>query len=132
MSEELYIAGSCNIGTREIMRRRIVALSGLLFAVITASAVLAEGANKSTRWAVFVPLLVASIGWIQSRRKFCLAYGLAGTFNFGRMGDIKRVIDPISRNADRKTALTILLQSIALAFAVTLVFTFCLFNENYR
>ena len=36
MSEELYIAGSCNIGTREIMRRRIVALSGLLFAVITA------------------------------------------------------------------------------------------------
>jgi hypothetical protein len=40
------------------------------------------------------------------------------------MGDIKRVIDPISRNADRKTALTILLQSIALAFAVTLVFYF--------
>ena len=96
MSEELYIAGSCNIGTREIMRRRIVALSGLLFAVITASAVLAEGAN----------------------------YGLAGTFNFGRMGDIKRVNDPISRDIDRKTALTILLQSIGLAFALTLVFYF--------
>jgi hypothetical protein len=124
MSEESYIAGSCNIGTREIMRRRIVALSGLLFAAITASAVLSADANKSTRWAVFLPLLVASIGWIQSRRKFCLAYGLAGTFNFGRMGDIKRVIDPVSRNADRKTAVTILLQSIALAFVVTLVFYF--------
>jgi hypothetical protein len=124
MSEDLYIAGSCNIGTREIMRRRIVALSGLLFAVITASMVLAQDSNKSTRWAVFLPLLVASIGWIQSRRKFCLAYGLAGTFNFGRMGDIKRVNDPISRNADRKTALTILLQAIGLAFALTLVFYF--------
>ena len=124
MSEELYIAGSCNIGTREIMRRRIVALSGLLFAAITASAVLSADANKSTRWAVFLPLLVAAIGWIQSRRKFCLAYGLAGTFNFGRMGDIKRVIDPVSRNADRKTAVTILLQSLALAFAITLVFYF--------
>jgi len=124
MSEDLYIAGSCNIGTREIMRRRIVALSGLLFAVITATAVLSADSPKSARWALFVPLLVAAIGWIQSRRKFCLAYGLAGTFNFGRMGDIKRVIDPISRNADRKTALTILLQSIALAFAVTLVFYF--------
>jgi hypothetical protein len=99
-------------------------LSGLLFAVITASIVLAQDSTKSTRWAVFLPLLVASIGWIQSRRKFCLAYGLAGTFNFGRMGDIKRVNDPISRNADRKTALTILLQSIALAFVVTLVFYF--------
>ena len=124
MSEDLYIAGSCNIGTREIMRRRIVALSGLLFAVITASIVLAQDSTKSTRWAVFLQLLVASIGWIQSRRKFCLAYGLAGTFNFGRMGDIKRVNDPISRNAYRKTALTILLQSIALAFVVTLVFYF--------
>ena len=124
MSEESYIAGSCNIGTREIMRRRIVALSGLLFAVITASIVLAQDSTKSTRWAVFLPLLVAAIGWIQSRRKFCLAYGLAGTFNFGRMGEIKRVNDPISRNADRKTALTILLQSIGLAFALTLVFYF--------
>jgi hypothetical protein len=124
MSEESYIAGSCNIGKREIMRRRIVALSGLLFAAITASAVLSADANKSTRWAVFLPLLVAAIGWIQSRRKFCLAYGLAGTFNFGRMGDIKRVIDPVSRNADRKTAVTILLQSLALAFAITLVFYF--------
>ena len=124
MSEDLYIAGSCNIGTREIMRRRIVALSGLLFAVITASIVLAQDSTRSTRWAVFLPLLVAAIGWIQSRRKFCLAYGLAGTFNFGRMGDIKRVNDPVSRNADRKTALTILLQSIGLAFALTLVFYF--------
>jgi hypothetical protein len=124
MSEDLYIAGSCNIDTREIMRRRIVALSGLLFAVITASIVLAQDSTRSTRWAVFLPLLVAAIGWIQSRRKFCLAYGLAGTFNFGRMGDIKRVNDPVSRNADRKTALTILLQSIGLAFALTLVFYF--------
>ena len=124
MSEELYIAGSCNIGTREIMRRRIVALSGLLFAVITASIVLAQDSTRSTRWAVFLPLLVAAIGWIQSRRKFCLAYGLAGTFNFGRMGEIKRVNDPIARNADRKTALTILLQAIGLAFALTLVFYF--------
>jgi hypothetical protein len=124
MSEELYIAGSCNIGTREIMRRRIVALSGLLFSLITASAVLSADSPKSARWALFVPLLVAAIGWIQSRRKFCLAYGLAGTFNFGRMGEIKRVNDPISRNADRKTALAILLQAIGLAFAVTLAFYF--------
>ena len=124
MSEDPYIAGSCNIGTREIMRRRIVALSGLIFALITASAVLSADSPESARWAVFVPLLVAAIGWIQSRRKFCLAYGLAGTFNFGRIGEIKRVNDPLSRNADRKTALTILLQSIGLAFAITLVFYF--------
>ena len=120
MSEELYIAGSCNIGTREIMRRRIVALSGLIFALITASAVLSADSPKSARWAVFVPLLVAAIGWIQSRRKFCLAYGFLGTFNFGGLGQLSRVADPIAKKADRKTALTILLQSALLALGLTL------------
>lgn len=122
MSAELYIAGSCNIGTREIMRRRIVGLSGLFFALITAAAVLSGGSPRSTRWAVFLPLLVCAIGGIQSRRKFCLAYGLAGTFNFGRMRDVKRVNDPAARNADRKTALMILLQALLLAFGATLIF----------
>ena len=120
MSEDLYIAGSCNIGTREIMRRRIVALSGLLFAGITAAITLSGDSPKSARWAVFVPLLVAAIGWIQSRRKFCLAYGFLGTFNFGGLGQLSRVADPIAKKADRKTALTILLQSALLALGLTL------------
>jgi hypothetical protein len=71
--------------------------------------------------------MMASVGYIQSRSKFCLAYGFAGTFNVGKMGDISRVASPEDRAADRKTALTILGKSFllaALATGVVLVLPF--------
>jgi hypothetical protein len=39
----------------------------------------------------------------------------------GKMGDLSRVSDPVSRAADRQTALKILFKSAALAAALTLV-----------
>lgn len=65
--------------------------------------------------------MIASVGWIQSRSKFCLAYGFAGTFNMGKLGDISRVADAANKAADRKTAISILLKSTALAAALTLL-----------
>jgi hypothetical protein len=62
---------------------------------------------------------MASVGYIQSRSKFCLAYGFAGTFNVGKMGQISRVASPEDRAADRKTALTILGKSFLLAALAT-------------
>jgi hypothetical protein len=64
--------------------------------------------------------MVFAIGFIQSRKKFCLAYGFMGTFNFGKLGQISRVSDPVAKKADRKTALTILAQSVFLALGLTL------------
>ena len=60
-----------------------------------------------------------TIGWVQSRKKFCLAYGLTGTFNFGKLGQISRVADPIARAADRRTALIIFARSTLYAAALT-------------
>jgi hypothetical protein len=82
---------------------------------------LMSGAPRNVRYGIFVPLMIASVGWVQSRSKFCLAYGFAGTFNMGKLGDISRVADKASKAADRKTAVTILLKSTALAAALTLL-----------
>jgi hypothetical protein len=60
-----------------------------------------------------------SVGWVQSRKKFCLAYGFAGTFNFGKLGNVSRVADPIARAADRKTALLIIGQCLLYAAVLT-------------
>ena len=79
------------------------------------------GAPRNARYGIFVPLMIASVGWVQSRSKFCLAYGFAGTFNMGKLGDISRVADAASKAADRKTAISILLKSTAIAAAVTLL-----------
>jgi len=65
--------------------------------------------------------MVFSVGFIQSRKKFCLAYGLMGTFNLGKLGDISRVQSAEDRKADRKTALTILAQAALMALTLTAI-----------
>lgn len=121
MSTADYIPGACNIGKGEIRRRQIVALVGLVLSISSFITLLSTNAPRSARLGIFVPLAVASIGWVQSRKKFCLAYGFMGTFNFGKLGQLSRVADSASRAADRKTALSILLQAGAYAAVVTAI-----------
>ncbi|CAM8638426.1 hypothetical protein MCEMSE18_00955 [Candidatus Planktophila versatilis] len=121
MSDNQYVAGSCNIGTGEIRRRQIVAIIGSALSVSALIGFISTSAEPSLRLGIFIPLAVASIGWVQSKRKFCLAYGLMGTFNFGKLGQLSRVQDKAALAADRKTAVVILAQSLSLAAVLTLV-----------
>ena len=121
MSSE-YIPGSCNIGTGEIRRRQAVALFGLFLTTFSIATLLATDQNKSARLSIFIPAMIFSVGFIQSRSKFCLAYGLAGTFNFDRLGKISKVGSAADRTADRKTAVLIFIKSVALAALITAVF----------
>lgn len=120
MSTE-YIAGSCNIGKGEVRRRKFVALIGAAITLTTATTLFVTDQSRVTRLSIFIPAIIFAIGFVQSRKKFCLAYGLAGTFNFGGLGDVKRVQSNEDRKADRKTALSILAQSAMLAVAITAV-----------
>ena len=116
-----YIAGSCNIGKGEIRRRQIVAFIGLILLISTTAGLIGSDSAKSARLGVFIPALIFAIGFIQSRRKFCLAYGLMGTFNFGPLGKLSKVATPEDRKADRKTAISILAQALSLALTITLI-----------
>lgn len=121
MSTNSYVAGSCNIGKGEVRRRQIVALIGLALSILTLLGFIATGAPASARTSIFVPFAVMFIGWVQSRKKFCLAYGFMGTFNFGKLGDISRVADKASKAADRKTAIKILAEALLYAAIATAV-----------
>ena len=116
-----YIAGTCNIGKSEIRQRQIVALIGLALSISALIGFITTQASPSVRLGIFLPLAIFSIGWVQSRKKFCLAYGFLGTFNFGRLGKVSRVADKASLTADRKTAVSILMQSLGLAAILTLI-----------
>jgi len=120
LSDASYIPGTCNIGNGEVNRRRMVALIGLILSLSAIATFISTGAPRSARFGVFIPLLVMSVGSVQSRKKFCLAFGFAGTFNFGKMGEISRVSDPVARSADRRTALIIFAQSALYAVLLTL------------
>jgi len=121
MSTDSYIPGTCNIGKGEIRRRQLVALIGLALSVTSLVGFVATGAAPSARLGIFLPLAVFAIGFVQSRRKFCLAYGFMGTFNFGKLGQLSKVSSKEALAADRKTALAILGQSLGLAALLTAI-----------
>ncbi len=117
-----YIPGTCNLGKDEIRSRQIVALFGLFLTISSVIGILAADQGRSVRFSIFIPAMIFSVGFVQSISKFCLAYGLAGTFNFERLGKISRVSSVEDRRADRKTAIIILLKAAALAAVITVVF----------
>jgi hypothetical protein len=114
-----YIPGTCNIGKGEVRQRQIVAVIGLVLSISILLTLISINAPRGARLGLFIPLMVASVGWVQSRKKFCLAYGFMGTFNFGKLGQLSKVADSASRAADRKTALSILFQTTAYAAIAT-------------
>ena len=93
MSDD-YIAGVCNIGKAEVRQRLITSFIGLGFALAGASWLLSSDAPRAARWSLLFPLLVWAVGLVQARRRFCVAYGILGTFNFGKLGTVSRVSDP--------------------------------------
>ena len=119
MSATEYIPGTCNIGKAEIRQRQVVALIGLFLSVSALIGFISTKASPSIRLGIFLPLTVFAVGFIQSRKKFCLAFGFMGTFNFARLGKMSKVVDKASLAADRKTAAIILLQSLGLAAILT-------------
>ena len=113
-----YIPGTCNIGPAEIRRRRVVMYLGLFLSLITLMSFQAANASRADRLSIILPAFVFSIGFVQSRRKFCLAYGFLGTFNFGKLGAISKVQSPADKAADRKMAIRITLEALALTLGI--------------
>ena len=119
MSE--YIAGACNIGPSEIKRRRQGALIGaILFAVTTLLFVITD-APTGTRLLVFIPALLFAVGMIQSRKRFCVAYGFLGVFSLEKLGATTKITINQDLKADRKYAVKLLTQSILISIALTLM-----------
>ena len=114
---DVYIPGTCNLGKSEVKRRQFVALLGLALSIL--SAVSLWNASLTTKATVVLPLFVFSVGYVQSRKKFCMAYGFAGAFNLGKLGELARVSDPADRASDRKMAFRILVEAATLAVALT-------------
>ena len=119
MSE--YISGACNIGPAEIKRRKQGAyLGGALYLIVSIS-LIASDASMSTRLWVFLPAALFAIGYIQSKRKFCVAYGFLGIFNFEKLGNTTRIKVNQDLKADRKYAIKLSVQALLLAIILTLL-----------
>ena len=118
MSDQ-YIPGSCNIGQSEIRRRQLIAVIGAISTISGAIHMFNNYASRTPRLALFIPAMVFSAGWVQSRKKFCLAYGFMGVFNFGKAGKAQKVRSDEEKKADFATAKNLLSHILVLTLAIT-------------
>jgi len=114
-----YIPGVCNIGVREIRRRQLVGGIGLFLTITTVFGFYHQHSSQIARLGTFLPALVMSIGYLQARKKFCLGFGISGLFNFGSLGNAKRVISEADRKIDREAAIKLFFQAALIAAAIT-------------
>jgi hypothetical protein len=117
MSE--YIAGACNIGPSEIKQRKRVAYSGAIVFVAISIWLILIDAPTGSRLLAFFPAVAATTGLIQARRKFCVAFGFMGVFNFEKIGSTSKITINQDLKADRNYAVRLLLQSVLAAIALT-------------
>ena len=119
MSNSEYQAGVCNIGGPEVARRKQVSIFGLIAFLIASVGLISGDASSGLRLVVFIPAMLFAVGYFQARRKFCFAFGLMGTFNFGELGKLSKVASPEAIAADRRAAIGIIVQSLLLALSMS-------------
>ena len=113
-----YSPGVCNIGPAEIARRRRVGNIGLLVTVALFAALLIFAAPAWTRLLLVLTAGASATGYLQARLHFCAGFGSAGTYNFGPVGTVEKVMDPQARARDRFRSMQIGLASLAIGLAV--------------
>jgi hypothetical protein len=114
------IGPRCNIGPAEIARRRRSATAFTAAAIAVAVGLLAIEVPPVTRLAIFPFATAAGITWAQVVHKFCVAFGALGVENFGPLGEAERV-DSGQRAEDRRRAVQLVLEGVAVGFAATVV-----------
>src|SRR5262245_60974255 len=82
-----YVPGVCNIGPREIRRRRMTGHVGLAATVALLAVLIAIGAPPIARLLVALPATLAASGYLQAWLKFCAGFASLGIYNFGETGD---------------------------------------------
>lgn len=102
-----YESGVCNIGPDEIAQRLTIAHIGLLITIGFLVLLIITQVPLLARFSVALPAWGTAVAYLQAWRRFCVAFGAMGLFNFGRVGSTERVQDPRARARDRRRALEI-------------------------
>ena len=117
-----YRPGVCNIGPREIAKRRAFGVAGIISAVVFGFALVAVDAPPLARVLVIVPLWGALISLEQARRKFCAGFAYAGIRSVNGSDATESVADPADLAVDRAAARRLVAYCGVIALAIVAVF----------
>jgi hypothetical protein len=116
-----YRPGVCNIGPREIARRRMAGHVGLAATLAMLTALLVIDAPPLWRLVVIAPTVISASGYLQAHLRFCAGFAQRGIFNFGADGDAVAVTDADALAADRRRGRQISLASLGIGVVAGII-----------
>lgn len=121
-TESTYVPGMCNINTAEVAYRRKAMWFGVGASVILLIGLLVIGAHWGIRIiALFVPVFVAAVGYLQVKNRFCVSYGASGQQNASEGSDAAAKVNQENAKIDKQKARKMNLQALAITALVLLV-----------
>jgi len=117
-----YIPGICNIGKKEIERRKYAALFSLVLCVLCVIIIEWLQTEKMWRLLLFIPATSLGVSFQQWRSKFCVAFGIKGVFNFGDLGKTFNVEQQEYYRKDRRKALSMIFYGVVFGSIVAVLF----------
>ena len=120
--QSTYVPGMCNINTAEVAYRKKAMLFGIALSVVV---LLALAVFNVIWWvaplALFVPVYIGAIGYLQVRNKFCVSYGTSGRQNADNASEAAtEVTDSQAIQADKAKSRRMNLQATAITIVVVL------------
>jgi hypothetical protein len=122
--ENEYIPGVCNIGKREIRRRREGGYAGLVLMLLLLVALELFHVPRGWRFMLFFPAALTAVSFLQSGLKFCVNFGMRGVYNFGKLGKTYRVERQEDLKKDRAKATRMIVIGMVIGAIVSVVYFF--------
>ena len=117
-----YRPGVCNIGPREIAKRRAYGVAGIVATIALGLVLVAIDAPQIARAIVLIPLWGAIISLEQARRKFCAGFAYAGIRSMNGSDATESVAEATDLAVDRAAARRLVAECGAIALAITGLF----------
>ena len=131
MASNNYIPGTCNIGGSELTRRkRIAILLFILSMVLSGFYYIRAHSDYLVLVLVFGFWAATSVSLLQVLNKFCVRYGLGGSFNFGANGQSGRTRNAEFIATDRRKTFLMLIQATLISAVITGAVFFVSFISN--
>lgn len=122
MTEEqnTYVPGVCNIGKREVNRRRNTFILAIVVTILWATLLFYFQVDKIFRLSLIIPTMVLGVTFQQWYNRFCIAYAYLGVFNFKDVLKPDKIKKDDWKQKDIAKARGILLSSFIYALIITL------------
>ncbi|MGE0568546.1 MAG: hypothetical protein AB7O73_11395 [Bacteroidia bacterium] len=123
-SDSQYIPGVCNIGKKEIERRKQATIFSAVLCIVCIALLQWLNTDRIWKLLLFIPAASLGVSFQQWYFKFCVAFGIKGVFNFGTIGKTFTVEQKEYFRKDRIKAWQMIISGVAFGLISALTFYF--------